>query len=127
MQARLTFLLDRLNADFSPAGLGAVRAIDDPGPFSVEGFTLFEFRGHQTTANPQELEAAVALLASTFQDDVIEERHGAWPAVGGKPLWASADCGVACWHLDGEPWCAVGQLAGALAAHAEARYRVGEM
>ncbi len=118
MQARLTFILDRLNADLSGVGLGAVGVVDDPGAGWGEGLTVFEFRGHQTSANPDELEAAVALLASTFQDDVTDERHGAWPEVDGKPLWASADSGIACWHLDGKPWCAVGQLTGALAANA---------
>ncbi len=119
MQARLTFILDRLNADFSTAGLGVVSAVDDPGPEWGEGLTVFDFRGHQTSANPAHVEDAAALLASTFQDDVIDERHGAWPEVDGKPLWASAESGVACWHRDGKPWCAVGQLAGALAAHAQ--------
>ncbi|MBS2963525.1 hypothetical protein KGA66_10740 [Actinocrinis puniceicyclus] len=118
MQARLTFILDRLNADLSGVGLGSVSVVDDPGAGWGEGLTVFEFQGRQTSANPREVEAAVALLASTFQDDVIDERHGAWPEVNGKPLWASADSGVACWYLDGKPWCAVGQLAGALAVNA---------
>jgi hypothetical protein len=118
MQARLTFILDRLNADFATVGLGAVSVVDDPGPTWVEGLAVFDFRGHQTSANPEQPEHAAALVAYTFQDDVVEERHGAWPEVDGKPLWASADSGVACWHLDGKPWCAVGQLAGALAARA---------
>ncbi len=118
MQARLTFLLDRLNADFAMADLGTVSVVKDPGEGWDEGLTVFDFRGHQTSANPDEVEAAVALLASTFQDDVMDERHDAWPHVGGKPLFASAESGVACWHLNGKPWCAVGQLAGALAANA---------
>lgn len=65
------------------------------------------------------VEDAAALLASAFQDDVIDERHGAWPEVGGRPLFASADSGVACWCLDGKPWCAVGQLRDALGSAAD--------
>jgi len=65
------------------------------------------------------VEDAVALLASAFQDDEIDERHGAWPEVGGRPLFASADSGVACWCLDGRPWCAVGQLRDALGSAAD--------
>jgi len=119
MHARLSFILDRLNADFSTVGLGSVSVVDEPGPGWVEGLTVFDFRGHQTSANTEHAEDAAALLASTFQDDVVDERHGAWPEVDGKPLWASVESGVACWHLDGKPWCAIGQLAGALAAHTE--------
>jgi hypothetical protein len=116
MHARLTFILDRLNADLSPLGLGTVRVVDDPAPDWAEGVTVFEFRGHMTSANPEMVEEAVALLASSFQDDVVDEQHRAWPEVNDRPLWASAALGVACWCLDDRPWCAVGQLAGALAA-----------
>jgi len=119
MQARLTFILDRLNADLSAVGLGVVSVVDDPGPGWGEGLAVFDFRGHQTSANPEHVEAAAALLASTFQDDVIDERHGAWPEVDGKPLWASAESGVACWQRAGKPWCAIGQLSDALAAAAD--------
>jgi hypothetical protein len=116
MHARLAFILRRINADLSGVGLGSVHVADDPGPGWGEDLTVFDFRGHLTSANPEHVEEAVALLAYTFQDDVIDERHGAWPEVNGRPLFPSADSGVACWCLDGKPWCAVGQLADALAS-----------
>lgn len=115
MHTRLTFILRRINADLSSVGLGTVRVADDSGPGWSEGLTVFDFRGHMTSANPKHVEAAVALLAYTFQDDVIDEQHHTWPEVGGRPLFPSADSGVACWCLDGKPWCAVGQLVDALA------------
>lgn len=119
MHARLSFILNRLNADFATAGLGDVGVVDDPGPMWDRDLAVFAFQGHMTSADPVYVEDTVALLASTFQDDVIDERHRAWPQVDGRPMWASADSGVACWCLDGKPWCAVGQLVDALAATAE--------
>lgn len=120
MHARLTFILNRINADLGTLDLGLVGVVGDPVGDWGDGVTVFEFRGHQTSVDPEHVEEALALLASGYQDDVIDECHGAWPLVGGRPLWASADSGVACWYLDGRPWCAVGQLADALAAVADA-------
>lgn len=116
----MMFILDRLNADFATTGLGAVGVVGESGADWGEGLTVFEFRGHQSSANTGHVEDAVALLASAFQDDVIDEHQTAWPQVGGRPLFPSANAGVACWELDGKPWCAVGQLAGALAVQSEA-------
>jgi hypothetical protein len=119
MHAGVRFILHRLNADLATAGLGVVSVVGDPGREWGEGMTVFAFGGHETSADPGHVEQAVALLASAFQDDVIDERQGTWPEVGGRPVFPSAESGVACWCLDGRPWCAVGQLADALAATAD--------
>jgi hypothetical protein len=113
----VSFILDRLNADFAGAGLGAVSFVQDPatdwaGP-------VFAYCGSMTTVGLDDAESATATLADKFQDDVIDDRHSVWPEVDGRPLFTSADSGVACWCLDSRPWCAVGQLAGALASRAD--------
>ena len=108
MQARVSAVLGRIEADFS--GL----PVDLP---SVTGETITAHGMTFTAAAPYE--PLVASIANQLQDDVIDNLGRTWPEVGGKPLFASADSGVACWCLDGKPWCAVGQLAGALAANAQ--------
>ena len=114
MHARVSFILGRLNADFGSGGRDVVTCVVVPG----QGWAgpVWEFGGHQTACGYDDVEGATATLASTFQDDVIGDRHEAWPVVDGRPLFASAESGVACWCLDGKPWCAVGQLHGALEA-----------
>jgi hypothetical protein len=113
----VSFILDRLNADFGTAGCGSVGFVLNPEP----GWAgpVWSFGGAQTACGYDDVESAAATLAGTFQDSVIGERHGAWPQVEGRALFPSADSGVACWCLDGKPWCAIGQLAAALAAAAE--------
>ena len=63
------------------------------------------------------LEELVAAVADQLQDDVVDNLGRTWPEVSGRPLFASAASGVACWCLDGRPWCAIGQLDQALASH----------
>lgn len=108
----MKFILGRLNADFGSIGRGSVSFVSDPGP----GWAgpVWEFEGARTACGMDDVEAATASLAWTFQDGVVDDRHEAWPQVDGRPLWPSADSGVACWCLDGKPWCAIGQLAAAL-------------
>jgi hypothetical protein len=118
MHTRVSFILDRLNADFASVGIGTVALVEDPGPGWTG--TVFEYAGHQTFGIPEHLEACTALLADQFQDDAMDNLGRTWPEVAGKPLFASADSGVACWCLNGEPWCAVGQLTEALAVYNEA-------
>jgi hypothetical protein len=114
MHARVSFILARLNADFRLAGLGEITYVSDPEP----GWAgpVWAFGGHRTASGYDDVESATASLASAFQDGVIDDRHGAWPTVDGRALFASAESGVACWCLDGKPWCAIGQLSGALEA-----------
>jgi hypothetical protein len=109
MQARVSAVLGRIGADFS--GL----PIKLP---SVLGETITAHGMAFTASGPYE--SLVASIADQLQDDAIDNLGRTWPEVGGRPLFASADSGVACWCLDGRPWCAVGQLAGALAVAAEA-------
>lgn len=110
----MSFILDRLNADFTGAELGVVSFVAEPG--ADWAGPVFAYCGSMTTVSVGDVERATATLADKFQDDVIGERHAAWPEVGGRPLFPSADSGVACWCLDGKPWCAIGQLADALKA-----------
>lgn len=114
MHPRLAFVIDRLNADLLPTGVGVVSLVEDPEPGWAG--TVFAFGGSMTTVSMDQVEVTTAVLADKFQDDVIGSLGRTWPEVGGRPLFASADSGVACWCLDGKPWCAVGHLANALAA-----------
>jgi len=68
---------------------------------------------------PTGFEELTAVIAYHLQDEAMDELGRTWPEVGGMPLFPSAGSGVACWCLDGKPWCAVGQLPDALAAAAE--------
>lgn len=115
MHTRVRFILDRLNADFAAADLGPVGFVEAPGP----GWPgpVFEFAGHQTFGILDRVEECTALLANQFQDDVMGNQRHTWPEVEGRPLFASSASGVACWCLDDTPWCAIGQLAQALAAY----------
>jgi hypothetical protein len=114
MHPRLAFIIGRLNADLMSTGVGVVSLVEDPEPGWAG--TVFAFGGSMTTVSTDHAEVATAVLADKFQDDVIGTLGRTWPQVDGRPLFASADSGVACWCLDGEPWCAIGQLTDALAA-----------
>lgn len=110
----MKFILDRLNADFGSVGLGQVALV--PAPEENWVGPVWEFEGTRTACGFDDPEAAVATLAWSFQDKVVDDKHEAWPQVDGRPLWPSAESGVACWCLDGKPWCAIGDLVAALAA-----------
>jgi hypothetical protein len=102
-------VLARITADFS--GL----SIDLP---IIDGEVITAHGAHFSSGTPYE--SLIAAIADRLQDDVIDNLGHTWPEVNGKPLFASADSGVACWCLDGKPWCAIGQLTEALAVHHEA-------
>lgn len=119
MHPRLAFIIDRLNADLVATGVGVVSLVE--APEADWAGIVFAFGGSMTTVSTDHAEIAAAVLADKFQDDVIGSLGRTWPEVGGRPLFASADSGVACWCLDGKPWCAVGQLKDALSAAAEGR------
>jgi hypothetical protein len=117
MHSRLAFIIGRLNADLAATGVGVVSLVEDPEP-GWAGI-VFAFGGSMTTVSTDQAEVATAVLADKFQDDVVGSLGRTWPEVDGRPLFPSAASGVACWCLDGKPWCAVGQLADALAAAGE--------
>ena len=117
MHARVSFILDRLNADFAAADMGSVTYVLNPGPDWAA--PVWAFKGSETACAYDDVESAIATLANTFQDDVISSRLEVWPSLDGVALLASAKSGVACWCLAGKPWCAVGQLTAALSSHAE--------
>ncbi|MGH3415281.1 MAG: hypothetical protein ACRDSS_02330 [Actinocrinis sp.] len=85
---------------------------------SVDGETITAHGMPFTARAPYE--PLVAAIANQLQDDVVDNLGRTWPEIDGRPLFASADSGVACWCLDGKPWCAVGQLKEALVAAVEA-------
>lgn len=105
MHARVRAVLGRIEADFS--GL----PVELP---TVAGEAVTAHGMRFTVGAPYE--SLVASIADQLQDDVIDNLGRGWPEVDGRPLFASAESGVACWCLDGRPWCAVGQLSDALAA-----------
>jgi len=80
------------------------------------------YGGHTFGVDPGKVENATAHVMWQVQDDVIAELGRPWPelvepsgtSVG--VLTPAADSGVACWHLNARPWCAIGQLRGAAAA-----------
>jgi hypothetical protein len=115
MHTRVSFILDRLNADFEAAGLGPITLVLNPG--AEWDKPVWAFDGTQVGVGFDDVESCIATLASAFQDLVIDQEHQAWPQVDGRPMWPSAQSGVACWHLDGKSWCAIGHLTRALAAH----------
>jgi hypothetical protein len=67
-------------------------------------------------------ESACALTADQIQDGVVDRLHRPWPelvdADGGfvGVLDVATAAGIACWVLRGVPFCAIGQLAGAVPA-----------
>lgn len=113
----MSFILDRLNADFALADMGSITYVLNPD--SGWAAPVWAFKGSETACAYDDVEGAIATLANVFQDDVIDSLPGIWPSVDGVALLASAESGVACWCLRGKPWCAVGQLAAALSSHAE--------
>lgn len=115
MSARLNWAAQRVSADLAPLGIPPLSLEQGPdGPMIV--WELPEANGRFLVSSSAGVESTVQYVADQIQDAVIAHLFHAWPEVGGRPLWPSADSGVACWCLDGKPWCAVGQLAGALAA-----------
>lgn len=111
MHARVTLALKRVAADF--AGL----PVDPP---TFDGAVVQSNGVHIPLDAPGGYEELTSVVAYHLQDAAMDELGRTWPEVGGRPLFPSADSGVACWCLDGKPWCAVGQLSGALAVVAEA-------
>lgn len=115
MSARLNWAAQRVSADLAPLGFPPLSLEQGPdGPMIV--WELPEANGRFLVSSSAGVESAVQYVADQIQDVVIAHLFHAWPEVDGRPLWPSADSGVACWCLDGKPWCAVGQLAGAVAA-----------
>jgi hypothetical protein len=78
-------------------------------------------------------ETACALTADQMQDGVIDRLGRPWPELVGPDgnflgvLDVAERDGIACWVLRGVPYCAVGQLAGAIpsAGHRVASGRGG--
>jgi hypothetical protein len=68
------------------------------------------------------VESACALVAGQLQDGVIDRLGRPWPELLDADgafvgvLEAATRSGIACWVLRGVPFCAVGQLAGAIPA-----------
>ena len=106
MQTRLVAaLLVRIRADFE----------DETGDMPTLDGERITAHGMRFPAD-LEFEQLVASVADRMQDTVVQLKAAAWPSLDGKPLSPSADSGVACWCVDGKPWCAVGQLRLALYA-----------
>lgn len=109
MHTRVALALKRIEADFAAVPL------DLP---TFDG-TIVSSNGVLIPLDvPGGYEELTAVVAYHLQDAAIDELGRPWPEYRGRPLFPSADCGVACWCLDGAPWCAVGQLESALAAAA---------
>jgi hypothetical protein len=99
MHARVSATLARIEADFS--GLPIILPTADGNSIIAHGMA---FTGEAP------FEELVAAVANQLQDDVVDNLRHTWPEVSGRPLFASSASGVACWCLDGKPWCAIGQL-----------------
>jgi hypothetical protein len=117
MSTSLNWALTRVSQDIGILGygpLGTERRPDDDGPMVVLSFPGGGLRVLASeTAGAEE---SASYIANQAQDALIGHLFRAWPVVGDRPLFPSAESGVACWCLDGKPWCAVGQLAQALKA-----------
>jgi hypothetical protein len=108
MHARVKAVLGRIEADFSGLPIQLPSVVG--GMITAHGMPF-------TAAAPYE--PLVASIAGRLQDDVMDNLGHTWPQVDGRPLFASAGSGVACWCLEGKPWCAVGQLKDALSSAAD--------
>ena len=115
MPTRLKWALTRVLADFEPLGYPPFcfgESADGP----VVLWQMPQASVRFLVSTTQSAEEIAYYIADQLQVFVIDEQREAWPAVNGRPLLPSADSGVACWTLDGRPWCAVGQLTAALEA-----------
>jgi hypothetical protein len=119
MPARLKFAMRRVVADFEPAGYPPI-SVGESSDGPVVLWELPHASVRFLVSDAQDAEVTADYVALTLQGFVTDDRQDHWPQINGRPLFPSADSGVACWCLDGKPWCAVGQLAQALAAHEEA-------